>query len=89
MLFDGASGLWSLARTPTETSVETARRAMRAVSCVSGHQPLLTCVASVGGVDYWRADYEDVVHQWEQVLAVLLDLTVLVARTRQVACPTL
>jgi len=59
---NGASGLWSLARTPIETSAETARRAMRAVSCVSGH-----CVASIGGVDYWRAD-EDVAHQWEQVL---------------------
>jgi len=57
-----------LSTPPTETSAETARRAMRAVSCVSGHQPLLTCVASVWGVDYWRADYEDVAHQWEQVL---------------------
>jgi len=38
------------------------------VSCVSGHQPLLTCVASSGGVDCWRADYEDAAHQWEQVI---------------------
>ena len=57
-----------LSTPPTETSAETARWAMRAVSYVSGHQPLLTCVASVWGVDYWRADYEDVAHQWEQVL---------------------
>jgi len=64
---DGASGLWSLARTNTETSGETARRAIRAVSCVSGHQPVMTCVDSSGGVDYWRADYEDPAHQWEQV----------------------
>jgi len=59
---DGAKGLWSLSRTPTETSAETARWAIRAVICVSGHQPLLTCVASVGGVDYWRADYADTAH---------------------------
>ena len=65
---DRATGLWSLARTPTETSAETARRAIRAVSCVSGHQPLLTCMASVGGVDHLRADYEDTAHQWEQVI---------------------
>ena len=64
---DGAPGLWLLARTPTETSAETARQAIREVSCVSGHQPLLTCVASSGGVDYLRADYEDSAHQWEQV----------------------
>jgi len=65
---DRTSGLWSLARTPTETSAETARQAIRAVSYVSGHQPLLTCVASSGGVDYWRADYKDAAHQWEQVI---------------------
>jgi len=65
---DGASGLWSLARTPTETSAETARQAIQSVSCVSGHQPLLTSVVSSGGVDYWRADYEDAAHQWEQVI---------------------
>ena len=64
---DGASVLWSLGRAPTETSAETARWAIRAMSCVSGHQPLLTCVASSGVVDYWRADYEDSSHQWEQV----------------------
>ena len=80
---DGASGLWSLARTPTETSAETARRAMRAVSCVSGHQPLMTCVASVGGVDYWCADYDDVVHQMgtDVRIAVLMDSTVFVTCT--------
>jgi len=65
---DRATGLWSLAHTPTETSAKTARRAIRAVSCVSSHPPLLTCVASVGGVNYWRADYEDTAHQWEQVI---------------------
>jgi len=65
---DRASGLRSLARTSTETSAETARRAIRAESCVSGHQPLLTCVASSGGVDFWRSDYEDSAHQWEQVI---------------------
>jgi len=27
----------------------------------------MTCMASSGGVDYWRADYEDSAHQWEQV----------------------
>ena len=64
---DGASGLWSLARTKSETSAETERWASRAVGCVSGHQPLMTCVAPFSGVDYWRADYEDPVHQWEQV----------------------
>ena len=61
---DEASGLWSLAHIPTETSAKTARRAIRAVSC----QPLLTCAVSFGGVDYWRADYEDAAHQWEQVI---------------------
>ena len=64
---DETSDLWSLARTTTEKSAETARWAIRAVSCVSGHQPLMTCVASSGGVDYWRADYKDSAHQWEQV----------------------
>jgi len=61
---DRASGLRSLARTSTKTSAETARQAIRAVSCVSGHQPLM---ASSRRVDYWRADYEDSAHQWEQV----------------------
>jgi len=65
---DTASGVWCLVRTPTKTSAETARRAIRTVRCVSGHQPLLTCVASSGGVDYWRADFEDSAHQWEQVI---------------------
>jgi len=59
---DGTSGLWSLSRTNTETSVETAQNAIRAVSCVSGHQPIVTCVASSGGVDYWRAELEDPAH---------------------------
>jgi len=83
---DGVIGFWSLARTPTETSAETARRAIRAVNCVSVHQPLLTCVASVGGVDYWRADYEDStsVGAGDQV-ALLMDPTVFVTSTRQVA----
>jgi hypothetical protein len=82
---DGASGLWSLARTPTETSAETARRAIRSVSCVSGHQPLLTCVTSSGGVDYWRADYDDSTHQWEQVIGwpySWIQLSLLPARDR-------
>jgi len=56
---DRASGLWSLARTPTETSTETARWAIRALNCVSGHQPLLTSVATSGSVHYRRADYKD------------------------------
>ena len=38
---DWASGLWSLARTTTETSSETARQAIRAVSCVSIHVHVL------------------------------------------------
>jgi len=27
----------------------------------------MTCVVSSGGVEYWRADYEDPAHEWEQV----------------------
>ena len=39
---DGASGLWSLTRTKTETSAKTARQAIQTVSYVSGHQPVMT-----------------------------------------------
>ena len=39
-----------------------------AVSCASGHQPIMTCVASTGGVHFWRTDYEDIANLWEQIL---------------------
>jgi len=86
---NGVSGLWLLARTPTETSAKTARRAIRAVICVLGHQPLLTYVASSGGMKYWRAEYEDSASVGTgDRMALLLDPAVFVTSTQQVACPT-
>jgi len=54
---DGASGLWGAQVCPGASSMEVALQAIRTILVDSTEPPDMTCVASSGNVEFWRADF--------------------------------
>ena len=55
---DGSAGLWHEFIPQGATPLRVAMQALQTVSADATVLPVFTCVARTGGVEFWRADYD-------------------------------